>query len=64
MRELLQNKMVWIGAVAIVLLSFGGAAGVNLGVVKPLLALPDGAAASAPSGAPRDKPRKPRRPQD
>ncbi len=25
---------------------------------------PDGAAASAPSGAPRDKPRKPRRPQD
>lgn len=45
MRELLQNKMVWIGAVAIALLSFGAAAALNFGLVKPLLVLPDGASA-------------------
>lgn len=45
MRELLQNKSVWIGAAAIALLSFGAAVGVNYGVVTPLLELPDGASA-------------------
>ena len=43
MRELLQNTKLWIGAAAIALLSFGAAAGINLGLIKPLLALPDGA---------------------
>ncbi|MFT5582671.1 MAG: general secretion pathway protein C [Cognaticolwellia sp.] len=45
MRELLQNTKVWIGAAAIALLSFGAAAGLNLGLIKPLLVLPDGASA-------------------
>ncbi|MED5372746.1 MAG: type II secretion system protein GspC [Myxococcota bacterium] len=43
MREHLSDKRVWIGAGVIALASFAAAAGLNLVVIKPKLALPDDA---------------------